>query len=221
LTYIFTSPQTEARRAARRLTHMEPGWYHTRRFVLAPGTGVADVAAFVESQGWEKTEEGPADSTAGIGPWAIWRAPDGVEMHFVEDAIFHQGYYVLTGPKPELVDAMAAQAEDVLEPWDIDELVELHDEAEDDKRKTTSAMLLALSSGPAFDERIYTRLLGLLEDPDVSVRGVGVSAALYARYPQLRAVLEAIAEGDQATDLRVRARTILEDFDSDESQEQP
>jgi hypothetical protein len=199
---------------------MEPGWYHTRRFVLAPGTGIADVAAFADSHGWKKVEEGPADPTAGIGPWAIWRGPDDVEMHFVEDAIFHQGYYVLAGPEPALVDAIAAQAEDVLEPWDIDELVELHDEAENDKRRTTSTMLLALSSGPAFDERVYTRLLGVLEDPDDSIRGVGVSASLYARYPQLRAALEAIAESDPATDLRVRARTILEEFDSDESREQ-
>jgi hypothetical protein len=189
---------------------MKADWYRTRRFVLCAPTGLDEVSAFATSLGWEKTAEGPADPEKGTGRWVIWRALDIAELHYMEEVIFDTAYYVLTGQEPRIVDALADRAQEALEPWDIGELVEAFDEAENSKRRTTSAVLLALSAGFGFDEQIFTRVVALLENPDAAIRGVGVSAALYAGYHELRPCLQAIAENDPDEGVRANAASVLE-----------
>lgn len=183
--------------------------YQTRQYVLRYPEGDRQVKTFAQALGWVFSSEIPEDPEAGVSRQVVWQAPDGTSIHFIEDLVFHRGYYVLMGSDQLFTEMQAARAESVLNPWTVDELLEICENAEDLQEKGSAAILLSLAAPPEFDERIFAIIEGMLRDEEPMARDAALWLTLYARYSEFGPIIESIAENDPEDWVRDRAVHVL------------
>jgi hypothetical protein len=184
---------------------MESSRYTTKRFVLEAPAGEAEVEAWATALGWSRESEIPGDPQRGIEHQIIWSARDVAAIHFLQDTYYGYPYYVLTGGLERIVEALAAQAEADLRPFTIEELCDVHDQAEDVGQRVMSGYLLGIAGSAAYDERVFTRISAALENGDAKAREVALHAIEYADYPEFLPILTRIAQHDSDDGLRARA----------------
>jgi hypothetical protein len=188
---------------------MPSDWYQTRPYVLRYPVGEQQVETFARALGWVLSSEIPEDPSAGVSRQVVWEAPGVASIHFIEDLVFHRPYYVLMGSQRLATDALAAQAEAVLNPWTVEELVEVCEQAEGLKEKGSAAILLSLAAPPEYDERVFAVIESMLLDEDPTARDAALWLTLYARYSEFGPTIERIAENDPEDWVRDRAVHVL------------
>jgi hypothetical protein len=196
--------------------------FATRRRVLRPETTVEHVDEFAKSVQWPMVGVTERVREAGTDGEVVWQADGHTlgkqvlkvgSLHYVQDAMFGIGYFFLTGRPQAVLETLAANAAQALDPWTVEELCQAFDQSDDPRTRGQAALRLGLAAPAQPDQQVVKRLGAALADQDARVRYASVFAASYTRYEALLPSLRAIAERDEEKFLRERAATALRSMD--------
>ncbi|MFE7588074.1 hypothetical protein ACFU6K_01650 [Kitasatospora sp. NPDC057512] len=188
--------------------------FGSRRRVLRPGPGEAEVEAFCAAHAWPRVGEGWLDPEAKWEYKITWSCGPAVKIHYVEDELAGQRYVQTSGSNLQILEHYARIAEEELPVWNLEDLVEQADLAENPIRRGLALIRLGVGAPTRIDSDVFARIAAGLEDAAKEVRDMSILASLYAAYPSLRPLLESVSENDEVQDLRDRARSILAAFDN-------
>ncbi|WP_240487329.1 hypothetical protein [Actinomadura flavalba] len=184
--------------------------YQTPRRVLRPGTTVEDVDAFAQLLRWPVAEVTERDRAAGTDGRVTWRGDGPAALHYLEDAMFGIGHYVVSGPRAAAEDT-AAQAAEALDAFTVKELCAAVDEAPDARARGQATVWLGLAAGGDDDADARSRLAVALTDREALVRYAALFAVAYAGAAPFAATIRKMAEGDPEPRVRDRAAELLRD----------
>ncbi|GLZ06727.1 hypothetical protein Acsp03_41930 [Actinomadura sp. NBRC 104412] len=194
----------------------------TRRRVLRPETTVEHVDEFAKGAHWPMVGVTERDRESGTDGEVVWQADGHTlgkqvlktgSLHYVQDAMFGIGYYYLTGRPKGVVETLAANAAQALDPWTVEELCQAFDQSGDPRARGQAALRLGLAAPPKPDQQVIKRIGTALADQDARVRYASIFAASYTRYEALLPNLRTIADKDEEEFLRERAAATLRSMD--------
>jgi hypothetical protein len=119
------------------------------------------------------------------------------------------------GDDPKLVDALLALAEQRLDTWTPEALLEAVDTAANPKEAALSVLRLGLGAPREFDSEVFERVERSSSHPDPRVRRTAIAATGYSAWPQFRPLLERVAAEDPDPQRRDDAEIMLQTFDQE------
>jgi HEAT repeats len=197
--------------------------FATRRRVLRPETTVEHVDEFAKNVRWPMVGVTERDRAAGTDGEVVWQADGHAlgkqvlkvgSLHYVQDAMFGIGYVFLVGKPKGIVETLAENASQALDPWTVEELCQAFDQSDDPRTRGQAALRLGLAAPPKPDQKVVQRISTALADQDARVRYASVFAASYTGYQAFVRDLRAIADRDDEAFLRERAANALRSMDS-------
>ena len=188
--------------------------YHSRRIILKHSPGEAEVQSFADELGWPRRMEEPADIEQRSVHEVLWFAGPEVVLRYAEDPVSQHSYVEARANRQTLVDALCALAEERLDAWQEEELLESIG-ATDPMSRAEAVIRAGLASPEEFDDRFFSRINAAMSDPDHRVREAGIYATTFTVWPQYLPALRNAAENDPNEDRRRDARLALDLFRSE------
>jgi hypothetical protein len=139
----------------------------------------------------------------------IYSTQDGAEVHFLEDHVIGERYFVLEKKKAESIAKKIRKEVKTISVDDIPSYVEASD-AEKVKHGIAFSALLAPEK---FDKRFFAWFERGFTHESAEVREQTIVASGYVGWPQLREKLQELAEGDTDNAIRKSAKRMLEGFE--------
>ncbi|MEU1283916.1 hypothetical protein [Kitasatospora sp. NPDC005856] len=188
--------------------------FGSRRRVLRPGPGEAEVEAFCAAHAWPRVREGWLDPETKWEYKITWSCGPAVKIHYVEDELAGQRYVQTSSSNMQLLEHYARIADEELPVRTLEDLIEQVDLAEEPIPRGLALIRLGVGAPTGSDSEVFARIAAGLEDSAKEVRDMSILASLYAAYPNLRPLLKSVSEQDAVQDLRDRARATLAAFDN-------
>ncbi|WP_370417399.1 hypothetical protein AB8O64_01470 [Streptomyces sp. QH1-20] len=188
--------------------------FGSRRRVLKESKGEAEVAAFCSAHDWPRAREGWLDPDTKWEYKITWSCGPAVQLHYVEDGLAGCRYVQTSSTNSALLATYVEMADEELSFWSRGELLRDVDDSADPLSKGRGLIRMGVGAPIGEDPEVITRIQCGLRNSAREVRDMSILAAFYAKYPQLRTTLREVAEEDQDGELRLRARAILEAYDT-------
>jgi hypothetical protein len=194
---------------------MNPERYQTRRYVMRPETSWEDAKPFAEAFNWSLASSTARDRDEGVDGQVIWQGDDVAALHYIEDAPSGIGYFVLTGEQERTVEALAAQAAEMLKPWTLDDIFADFDDAADAQERAQRILRVGLAAPSEFHQGVFDRIKNMLSDSDPRVRYAALWATTYAGYPEFVPLIEDVVASDPEDWVRDHAEAVLSAYGSE------
>lgn len=178
-----------------------------------PASAEADVFDHHARARWRFEERIAPDPARSIPLELVFRTADGkVTLHFVDDHLVKFPYLVVKGEAAD-VEREVAAARQALKFHSEDEVLDYARRADTRAQKMESLAFVGVTAPQTHDTRYLEALKRGMEDADASVRKSAVWMSGYPAWPELRPLLEKVAEEDPDESVRNGTRSILAGFD--------
>ena len=176
-----------------------------RRVVFRQPVGPAEFGEFCTGRGWRY--DGGQPAAEGEPAEYVWRTPDGVEVHWIDDNVLHLVYVLVIGEQPFDVEMAIRMAYQDIAP---DEAVAEFAGATDWPDRVLALSLVAATAPEAFSQATFDAIAAGLADEHEAVRHKAVLATFYAPWRELLPALEKVAAGDPYQPARDTARIAVD-----------
>ena len=187
--------------------------YQTRRSVLKSTDPKDEVAAFVHSLGWSKTQDIPANEVAGTDRQLVWTALDVASLNLIQDGFSGNWYYFIRDRDPEISEALASNANRHIPTWRDEELLQVFDEGGEAVVRAQMTFRLGISAPAEFNQEFFTRISSSLYDGDERVRAAATLAITYSPYPHYMDALRELSQSEPTEWVREQAHRVLQTFE--------
>jgi hypothetical protein len=180
-----------------------------RLILRFPADAEEQVERYASSFGWDRVKETEDDPEAGMLREVTWSISSGVDLNYSIDDATGCAYVFVTAALRNQCQAFHKHAEQHLNVFSREELLEFHDGAESVEERAGALLMLALGSPQEFDEDGIERITRALRDPAGDLREAAVHATVYTPAPQYVPLLRGIASHDPVPDIREDAKNML------------
>ena len=187
----------------------------TDRTLIDAGTGFDQLDRLARELGWPLESVTEPDRQALADGQAIWSMTGLGSLHYIEDALSGEGYFVLRGHDRQELESVRARIAALVDSPGLQELKADVDRAPDSDALTTAVLRLALGAPEDPDPAVRTRIERALVDADERVRYFAVWASTYTGDRGLLPAIRRLAADDPSDMVRERAADVARAFDDE------